>query len=92
MPQRPLLEALAEVPDPRADNKRHPLPAILALALAAVLGGATTLLARNAALNPLRGAGHDRIASATRYFAAKAGEALALLGLTPAPNENTLRS
>jgi predicted transposase YbfD/YdcC len=41
---------------------------------------------RNAALNLLRGAGHDRIASATRYFAAKAGEALALLGLTPAPN------
>jgi hypothetical protein len=45
MPQPTLLEALAEVPDPRADNKRHPLPAILALALAAVLGGATTLLA-----------------------------------------------
>jgi predicted transposase YbfD/YdcC len=41
---------------------------------------------RNAALNLLRGAGHERIASATRYFAAKAGEALALLGLTPAPN------
>jgi hypothetical protein len=43
--QKTLLEALAEVPDPRADNKRHPLPAILALALAAVLGGATSLLA-----------------------------------------------
>jgi len=41
---------------------------------------------RNAALNLLRGAGHERIASATRYFAAKAGEALALLGLAPAPN------
>jgi hypothetical protein len=40
-----LLEALAEVPDPRADNKRHPLPAILALSIAAVLAGATTLLA-----------------------------------------------
>jgi DDE_Tnp_1-associated len=45
MPQKTLLEALAEVPDPRADNKRHPLPAILALSLAAVLGGAKTLLA-----------------------------------------------
>jgi predicted transposase YbfD/YdcC len=41
---------------------------------------------RNAALNLLRGAGHDRIASATRYFAAKASEALGLLGLTPEPN------
>jgi len=41
---------------------------------------------RNTALNLLRGAGHERIASATRYFAAKAGEALALLGLTPTPN------
>src|SRR5687767_7495092 len=36
---------------------------------------------RNAALNLLRGAGHDRIAAATRSFAAKASEALALLGL-----------
>jgi hypothetical protein len=45
MPQKTLLEALSEVPDPRADNKRHPLPAILALAVAAVLGGASTLLA-----------------------------------------------
>jgi predicted transposase YbfD/YdcC len=41
---------------------------------------------RNTALNLLRGAGHHRIASATRYFAAKAGEALCLLGLTPTPN------
>jgi hypothetical protein len=62
MPQKTLLEALAEAPDPRADNKRHPLPAILSLSLAAVLGGATT----------------------------QASEALALLGLTPAPNEKTL--
>jgi hypothetical protein len=45
MPEKTLLEALAEVPDPRADNKRHPLPAILALSIAAVLGGAKTLLA-----------------------------------------------
>jgi hypothetical protein len=45
MPEKTLLEALADVPDPRADNKRHPLPAILALSIAAVLGGATTLLA-----------------------------------------------
>jgi hypothetical protein len=45
---------------------------------------------RNAALNLLRGAEHERIASATRYVAAKAGEALARLGLTPAPNETTL--
>jgi DDE_Tnp_1-associated len=44
-PQKTLLEALAEVPDPRADNKRHPLPAILALSVGAVLCGATTLLA-----------------------------------------------
>jgi hypothetical protein len=45
MSQKTLREALADVPDPRADNKRHPLPAILALSIAAVLGGATTLLA-----------------------------------------------
>ena len=45
MPEKTLLEALAEVPDPRADNKRHPLPAILALSIGAVLAGATTLLA-----------------------------------------------
>ncbi len=41
---------------------------------------------RSTALNLLRGAEHHRIASATRYFAAKADEALALLGLTPVPN------
>src|SRR4028119_1505319 len=45
MPGKTLPEALAPVPDPRADNKRHPLPAILALSIAAVLSGATTLLA-----------------------------------------------
>jgi len=45
MPEKTLLDALAEVPDPRADNKRHPLPAILALSIGAVLCGATTLLA-----------------------------------------------
>lgn len=45
MPEKTLLEALAEVLDPRADNKRHPLPAILALSLGAVLCGARTLLA-----------------------------------------------
>jgi hypothetical protein len=39
MPQKTLLEALAKVPDPRADHRHHPLPAILALALAAVVGG-----------------------------------------------------
>jgi hypothetical protein len=41
---------------------------------------------RDAALDLLRGAGRDRIASATRYFAAKAAEALAPLGLTPDRN------
>jgi DDE family transposase len=41
---------------------------------------------RNAALNLLRGAGYERIASATRYFAAKTDKALALLGLTLEPN------
>jgi DDE family transposase len=45
MPEKTLLEALADVPDPRAANKRHPLPAILALSIGAVLAGATTLLA-----------------------------------------------
>ncbi|HEU4405337.1 MAG TPA: ISAs1 family transposase [Polyangiaceae bacterium] len=41
---------------------------------------------RNAALHLLRGAGHERIASATRYVAARAAEALGLLGLAPASN------
>ncbi len=45
---------------------------------------------RNTALDLRRGAGRERIASATRYFAAKASEALALLGLRPEPNEKTL--
>src|SRR4028119_398798 len=45
MPGKTLPEALADVPDPRADNKRHPLPAILALSIAVALSGATTLLA-----------------------------------------------
>jgi hypothetical protein len=45
VPGKTLLEALADVPDPRAGNKRHPLPAILALSIGAVLAGATTLLA-----------------------------------------------
>jgi DDE_Tnp_1-associated len=45
MTQKTLREALADVPDPRADNACHPLPAILALSLAAVLGGARSLLA-----------------------------------------------
>jgi Bacterial regulatory helix-turn-helix protein, lysR family/DDE_Tnp_1-associated len=42
-------ENAARSPDrgarPRADDKRHPLPAILALSIAAVFSGATTLLA-----------------------------------------------
>jgi DDE_Tnp_1-associated len=41
-----LLEAVATVPDPRqAGGRRHPLPAILALATAAMLAGARTVYA-----------------------------------------------
>jgi hypothetical protein len=41
-----LLEAFAAVPDPRsAHGRRHPLPAILALATAAMLSGARSLYA-----------------------------------------------
>src|SRR5947209_15188806 len=41
-----LLEAFATVPDPRqAGGRRHPLPAILALATAAMLAGARTVYA-----------------------------------------------
>lgn len=43
---RPLVAVLAEVPDPRqARGRRHPLPAILALACVAMLGGHDSLLA-----------------------------------------------
>jgi len=43
---RSLLEAFAKVPDPRSPHgRRHPLPAILALAVAAMLSGARSLYA-----------------------------------------------
>jgi hypothetical protein len=43
---RSLLEAFAAVPDPRrARGRRHPLPALLALATAAMLSGARSLYA-----------------------------------------------
>ena len=43
---RTLLEAFASVPDPRrAEGRRHSLPAILALATAAMLAGARSLYA-----------------------------------------------
>jgi len=43
---RGLLEAFGRVPDPRgAKGRRHPLPAILALATAAMLSGARSLYA-----------------------------------------------
>jgi hypothetical protein len=42
---RSLLEAFAEVPDSRSGHQglRHPLPAMLALATAAMLSGARSL-------------------------------------------------
>src|SRR5437016_5041102 len=43
---RSLLEAFAAVPDPRSRHgRRHPLPALLALATAAMLSGARSLYA-----------------------------------------------
>ncbi len=43
---RSLLEAFARVPDPRSPKgRRHPLPAILTLAVAAMLSGARSLYA-----------------------------------------------
>lgn len=45
-PLPPLLPRLAAIPDPRrARGRRHPLPAILALACAAMLAGCDSLLA-----------------------------------------------
>ena len=40
-----LVEVLSEVPDPRRRGIRHPLPAILTLAVCAMLGGARSLYA-----------------------------------------------
>jgi hypothetical protein len=40
-----LLETFRAIPDPRRNNKRHSLPAILALATAAMLSGARSLYA-----------------------------------------------
>ena len=43
---RSLLEAFAKVPDPRSpQGRRHPLPAILTLAVAAMLSGARSIYA-----------------------------------------------
>jgi hypothetical protein len=43
---RSLVEAFAKVPDPRSHHgRRHPLPAILALSVAAMLSGARSLYA-----------------------------------------------
>jgi hypothetical protein len=39
-----LFETLARLPDPRARNRSHPLPAILALAVCAMLCGRTSML------------------------------------------------
>ena len=40
-----LLKTFASVPDPRDNNKSQPLPAILALAVAAMISGARSLYA-----------------------------------------------
>ena len=41
-----MLEAFAKLPDPRSPHgRRHPLPAILALSVAAMLSGARSLYA-----------------------------------------------
>lgn len=45
MPTETLLEALARVPDPRAGNHSHPLKAVLALCVCAMLCGCRSLLA-----------------------------------------------
>lgn len=42
---RPLIEFLAEVPDPRQNNRSHPLSAVLALNTCAMLCGARSLYA-----------------------------------------------
>ena len=89
---RHLLDILAEVPDFRNNRgKKHPLSAILGLAVIAMMCGCGNIppvmaALRNTVITLLHISGHTQIEKAQRFFAAHPWHALKILQKTKSDN------